>query len=163
MPFNDFLSRDKVLRKPEYFHAILVKCPNLTDAKKKVLDFFDQYQLVRYSHIEVLENESFDAGRSGFHDTLSRAIKKNREIVRTLVQELGNEGITAVEQLGDMPQGYQSKILHVLTHFLDGFFGIDTYFYNLEEDSHWVSKELLHAMKENPAYFWLVCIRAKIL
>mgnify|MGYP000438129521 CR=1 FL=1 len=122
MPLNDILSRDKVLRKPEYYHAILVKGLDLSDAKKKVLDFFERYQLVRYSHIELLEKDSFDAGRSGFEDALNTAIKKNRKIVRTLVQELQDEGITAVEQLGGISQGYQSKMLHVLTHFLDGFF-----------------------------------------
>ena len=163
MPLNDILSRDKVLRKPEYYHAILVKGSDLSDAKKKVLDFFGKYQLVRYSHIEILEKDSFDAGRSCFEDTLNTALKKNREIVRTLVQELQDEGFRAVEQLGEIPQGYQSKMLHVLTHFLDGFFGIDTYFYNLEEDSHWVSDELRHSMKENLAYFWLVFLRARIL
>ena len=163
MPLNDFLSRDKVLRKPEYYHRILIKGPDFSDARKRVLNFFERYQLVRYSHIDILENDSFDAGRSGFKDALNAAITENRKIVRSLVQELRDEGITAVEELGGMPQGYQSKMLHVLTHFLDGFFGIDTYFYNLEEDSHWVSNELLNTMEENPTKFWLLLLRARIL
>jgi hypothetical protein len=163
VPLNDILSRDKVLRKPEYYHALLVKGSDFSDAKKKVLNFFEQYQLVRYSRIEILEKDSSDAGRPGFNDELNTAIEQNREIVRTLVQELQDEGITAVDQLGGMPQGYQSKMLHVLTHFLDGFFGIDTYFYNLEEDSHWVSDKLRDSIKENPSYFWLLFLRASIL
>ncbi len=52
-----------------------------------------------------------------------------------------------------MPQGYKSKMLHVITHFLDGFFGIDTFFYNLEEDSHWVSEELQKKIAEAPTYY----------
>lgn len=163
MPLNDILSRDKDLRKPEYNHAILIKGSGFSDAEKKVLGFFDRYQLVRYSHIEVVRGDSLDAGRSGFKEALNTAIENNRNIVRTLVQELLDEGITAVDHLEGLPQGYQSKMLHVLTHFLDGFFGIDTYFYNLEEDSHWVSDELQNAIHENPTYFWLIFLRARIL
>ena len=61
--------------------------------------------------------------------------------------------------LNDMGQGYKSKILHTLTHFLDGFFGIDTCFYNLEEDSHWLSDGLAAEIKKYPKKFWL--LRAK--
>jgi hypothetical protein len=43
---------------------------------------------------------------------------------------------------------------------LDGFFGIDTYFFNLEEESHWVSVELQKSMEAAPSAYWLLTIEA---
>ena len=51
-------------------------------------------------------------------------------------------------------------MLHVITHLLDGFFGIDSYFYNLVEDSHWVSEELRATIKTSPSRYWLIAVEA---
>jgi hypothetical protein len=68
-----------------------------------------------------------------------------------------------VDQLLTLKQGYATKILHTLTHLLDGFIGIDSAFYNLVEDSHWVSGELAEAIRVAGAEYWLVPVRTGML
>lgn len=162
MPLNDVVSREENLKKTEYYHTILVKGLDFSSAQKRVLHFFERYQLVRYSHIEVLREKSLNASQASFSKALEAAVARNHEIIHDLVDGLKTEEIIMVEQFTTMQQGYQSKMLHVLTHFLDGFFGIDTYFYNLEEDSHWVSENLQKTVLNNAKIFWLIFLKAKI-
>jgi hypothetical protein len=58
-----------------------------------------------------------------------------------------------------LQQGYVTKVLHTLTHLLDGFIGIDSVFYNLVEDSHWASEGLLKALQDTAGEYWLVPVR----
>jgi hypothetical protein len=162
MAFQDILEREKVLGQTKYRHEILVKGSDFGICKGKVLYFFEHYQLVRYSHIIILEDESLSASTLGYEKRLEKAILKNRYIVDDLIKELQAEGINSLDDIGKMPQGYKSKMLHVITHFLDGFFGIDTFFYNLEEDSHWVSEELQKKITEVPTYYWILAVEANI-
>jgi hypothetical protein len=108
-----------------------------------------------------MAEDSLPASSPEFWDKMEHAILENRLVLRQLLTELGDEGITTLKDLEDLPQGYMSTILHTATHFLDGFFGVDTYFYNLVEDSHWVSEELTKKMRSVPAHFWLLAIEAK--
>jgi hypothetical protein len=163
MPYQDILSRQDDLGKSHYLHEFLVKGEDLAFSKKKVLQFFERYQLVRYSHISIVENTSLPATSPDFEERLNKAILKNRQIVNNLMEELGKEGISTLHDLSEMPQGFRTKMLHVITHFLDGFFGIDTYFYNLEEDSHWVSEKARRLIREPPYNYWLLSIEAEIL
>jgi len=39
---------------------------------------------------------------------------------------------------------------------LDGFIGIDSVFYNLAEDSHWLSAPLRKTIEQHPEHYWLV-------
>lgn len=162
MPFQDILTRHEDSRKTEYHHEILVKGSDFQACKKKVLHFFKKYQLVRYSYIAILENKSVSAADSGFEDRLNEAILKNRQIVNKLIGELQTEKIKTLNDLKALPQGYKSKMLHIITHFIDGFFGIDTYFYSLEDDSHWVTEESLEKIKASPPDYWLLSLEAKI-
>lgn len=162
MPFQDILYRHEDSRETEYHHEILVKGSDFQACKKKVLLFFEKYQLVRYSDIAILENRSLSAADSGFENRLNEAILKNRQIVNELIEELQSKEITTLNDLKKLPQGYKSKMLHVITHFLDGFFGIDTYFYSLEDDSHWVTEESLEKIKASPSDYWLLSLEAKI-
>jgi len=162
MPFQDILSRHEDSRKTEYHHEILVRGSDFLACKKKALLFFEKYQLVRYSYIAVLENESLSAADLGFEHRLNEAILKNQQIVNELIEELQAEEIKTLNDLKKLPQGYKSKMLHVITHFLDGFFGIDTYFYSLEDDSHWVTEESLEKIKASPTDYWLLSLEAKI-
>jgi hypothetical protein len=162
MPFQDILYRHEDIRKTEYRHEILVKGSDFEACKKKVLLFFEKYQLVRYSNIAILENESLSAADSGFENRLNEAILKNQQIVNKLVEELQAKEIKTLNDLKKLPQGYKSKMLHVITHFLDGFFGIDTYFYSLGDDSHWVTEESLEKIKASPSDYWLLSLEAKI-
>ncbi len=162
MPYQDILSRQDDFGKSRYFHEILVKGRDFTFSRKRVLQFFERYQLVRYSHITIAENTSLPATSPDFEERLNKAILNNRRIVRELTEELENEGVRTLHDLSEMPQGFRTKMLHVITHFLDGFFGIDTYFYNLEEDSHWVSEKALQQILETPANYRLLSVEAEI-
>jgi hypothetical protein len=162
MPYQDILSRQEDLGKSHYIHEFLVKGQDFAFSQKKVLQFFERYQLVRYSHISIEENTSLPATSPDFEERLNKAVLENRRIVNKLLEELGKEGVSTLHDLSEMPQGFRTKMLHVITHFLDGFFGIDTYFYNLEEDSHWVSEQARHKILETPSDYWLLSIEAEI-
>jgi hypothetical protein len=162
VPFRDILSREKDLQKPIYRHTILVRGADFQACKARVLDFFQQYQLVRYSHIAVLENESLPASEPGFGDRLHQAIVENQRILHELIEELQREGVKTLNNIEDIPQGYKTKMLHVITHLVDGFFGIDTSFYNFEEDSHWVTDDYRGKMALEPSRYWLLSLEARI-
>jgi len=162
MPQNDILSRDQDIQKSSYRHAILVRGPDFSSARDRVLHFFKQYQLVRYSQVVISEADALNALHDGFIDAVEHAVERNRHIVHDLVEELRAEGICTLDDLERIPQGYQSKMLHVITHFMDGFFGIDTFFYNLEDDSHWVSEEIRRKIRSEPSRFWLLTVHAVI-
>ena len=162
MPFRDILSRETDLGKILYCHEILVKGSDFEVCKTNLLQFFEKYQLVRYSHIHILGNESLSAANSRFEESLQNAILKNYQIVHDLIKELQVEGVSTLNDLEHLPQGYKSKMLHVITHFLDGFFGIDTYFYNLADDSHWVTEEFREKIHAAPSCYWLLSIEASI-
>ncbi|MEW6586553.1 MAG: hypothetical protein AB1442_13210, partial [Nitrospirota bacterium] len=95
-----------------------------------------------------------------FWNALDQAVLKNREILSELAEELRHEGVKTLHDLERIPQGYQSNMLHVMTHLLDGFFGIDSYFFNLVENSHWVSDALRARMRGCPTGHWLVAVEA---
>ncbi|MEW6052566.1 MAG: hypothetical protein AB1552_02100 [Nitrospirota bacterium] len=162
MPFTDILSREDDLRTTEYRHEIMVGGSDFATCRQKVMHFFGRYQLVRYSMVTVVESESLPATSPAFSGRLAQAVAENRRIVHDLIREFQDEGITTLTELGEIPQGYKSKMLHVITHFLDGFFGIDTFFYNLEDDTHWITDEFQKKVDETPSHYWLLSVRAKI-
>lgn len=162
MPLQDILARHIDLGKSVYYHEILVKGSDFEACKNKVLHFFEKYQLVRYSQINILETQSLSASSPDFEGRLKSAISKNHQILHDLIKILRGEGIITLNDLQDLPQGYKSKMLHVITHFLDGFFGIDTFFYNLEDDSHWVIEEFKEKIKAEPSRYWIINIEARI-
>lgn len=162
MPTNDILAREKDLLKNIYEHQILVKGVDFETSRAKVLQFFERYQLVRYSRIVVVQDASLASGDPDFEGRLQEAIMKNRKILLALIDEFQEEGINTLHDLSVLPQGYKTKMLHVITHLLDGFFGIDTYFYNLAEDSHWISDNLLSKIRSDPKRYWLLTIEAQV-
>jgi hypothetical protein len=160
MPVTDILSRHEELSKTNYYHEILVKASDLAACRTRTLKFFKNYQLVRYSRIQI--SEAIPASDQACRSRLLKAIDKNRKILHDLIKELQQEDVNTLDDLEELPQGYKSKMLHVITHFLDGFFGIDTYFYNLEEYSHWVSDKLQKRIEATPSAYWLLAVEAKI-
>jgi hypothetical protein len=161
VPVADVLSRHEQLSKANYCHEILARGADIAACKGKVLKFFENYPLVRYSDIEVKETESISALDPRFKRRLSNAIRKNHRILRDMIRELQREDVSTLDDLEKLPQGYKSKLLHTISHFLDGFLGIDTYFFNLEEDSHWVSDELRKSIKAAPSSYRLFSVKAE--
>lgn len=136
-------------------HQILAQAESLPKCREAILRFFEKTTLVRYDHIELLDEDTSGAAETDFFVTLDRAISKNHQMVKKLVKDLAETNITTISDLKTIQQGYPSKALHILAHFLDGFIGIDSSFYNLIEDSHWVSEELKNAMHQHPDHYFL--------
>jgi hypothetical protein len=138
-------------------HWILVKADSKEEAKTHIKSFLDKYELLYYDKIEFSEILRGDDIK--FFDTLFSLMKINKNIIESFINDLEEEGYKTLRDLKDLPQGYLSKILHTLTHLLDGFMGIDSYFYNLIEDSHFVSKKEIYAIQREPEKYYLVKIK----
>lgn len=137
-------------------HLLLTSGSDQADAQARVEHFFARNFLVKYDRVRVLAERTINAGEAGFWGRLAEGTAANRRLVEELVEELRAGGFETVHNLAAMRQGYQSKILHTVTHLLDGFFGVDSVFYNLAEDSHGLSDRLVATIKANPGGFWLV-------
>lgn len=156
----DFVIAKNIKKNQKYRHLFLTKGSDFDQCRKTVIYFFQNYKLVHYFNTNIINNESFCASNPHFWDVLEEAILKNRKILHELAVELKNEGVYTLQDLEHLSEGYKSKMLHVITHFIDGFFGIDSYFYNLIEDSHWVSEELRKKINANPPHYWLIAAEA---
>lgn len=125
------------------------------EGRSQVLKFFDKTSLLYYDRIVIDEDRSLSAGNQGFSPMLEKALSQNRQVVANLVEELGAAGFATCTDLPNITQGYQSKVLHILAHFLDGFIGIDSVFYNMVNDSHWLPQETSDLIRDEPERFWL--------
>jgi hypothetical protein len=139
-------------------HILLVAGDTYQSSTKQVVDFFDRTQLVRYDRVRINAKKSMPGSHQDFNRCVAEAIQNNRHILAGLVEDLENAGIRTTADLLTMQQGYPSKVLHILTHFLDGFIGIDTIFYNLIDDSHWLPEQTRKAIEETPDGYWLISV-----
>ncbi len=137
-------------------HLFLSRGENKEEALKVVTSFLEKYQLIHYDRYSV--DEIIQACEEEFFKELSYGLEKNKRILENFINEVQKEGFSALSDLLALPQGYLSKILHLIAHLIDGFFGIDSYFFNLLEDSHWVSQPLFEKIKREPDKFYLIKI-----
>jgi hypothetical protein len=139
-------------------HRILVSGDTFEACSDQVRKFFDLTSLVIYDCIEVLPDRSLSGLDAGFQAALAGVVAENRKIVSSLLADLQKTGCRTVTELSDLEQGYPSKVLHIIAHLLDGFIGIDSYFYNLPDDSHWLPAETAAAIDRQPERYWLIHI-----
>lgn len=139
-------------------HVLLVNADSSAKARAQVEDFFTSTMLVRYDQIDIADNLCLHATSADFQGTLEKAIEKNHVILQKFINELEDTGFATSKDLLTLEYGYPSKLLHIITHFIDGFIGVDSYFYNLPEDSHWVSNEIKAQIESTPNSFWLITI-----
>ncbi len=139
-------------------HRILVSGDSFSACSEQVHKFFALTSLVIYDCIEVKAEQSFSGQDPGFAEALARAIADNRKTVEALITDLQKTGLRSVSELLEIQQGYPSKVLHIIAHFLDGFVGIDSYFYNLLDDSHWLPEETAALIDHKPEKVWLIHI-----
>jgi hypothetical protein len=139
-------------------HRILVAGNSFDSCSEQVHRFFNLTSLVIYDCIEVRPEQSFSGLDAGFAEALSKAVAENEKIVGALISDLQKTGLHSISDLHHLKQGYPSKVLHIIAHFLDGFVGIDSYFYNLPDDSHWISEETAAAVSLRPEKYWLIHI-----
>jgi hypothetical protein len=144
-------------------HYFLVHSQTALLATQHVERYLSGNQLISYSEFFVEPEEVVGGDQGQFWDTLGRGLTANDTFAKRMLNHLKEEGVTTVDQLLDLKQGYATKILHTLTHLLDGFIGIDSVFYNLVEDSHWVSEELSEIIRAGGKEYWLVPVRTGLL
>jgi hypothetical protein len=139
-------------------HKILVAGDSFEHCCDQLHKFFDLTSLVIYDCIEARAQHSCSGLDSQFFSRITVAENRNRKMMEELITELERSGIAKSADLLDIAQGYISKTLHILSHFLDGFIGIDSYFYNLLDDSHWLPPQTRQTIQNNPGHYWLIHI-----
>ncbi|MBB5348806.1 hypothetical protein JWG42_07400 [Desulfoprunum benzoelyticum] len=139
-------------------HRVLAAGDSFAVCSRQVRRFFERTSLVGYDSLEIREDRSLAGDDPGFAETLAAAVAENRQIVHSLAGDLEKTGIRTIAELSHLQQGYPSKVLHILTHFLDGFIGVDSFFYNLIDDSHWLPEATSAAMSRNPGKYWLILV-----
>jgi hypothetical protein len=137
-------------------HLMLVTGESHKSCRKQVKNYFARTELVRYDRIEIDDKACLAGSHQNFARCLDEAIAKNKNILEGLIKDLENTGVKTTGDLLKLKQGYPSKVLHIATHFLDGFIGIDSSFYNLIDDSHWLPERTRQAIAEAPDDFWLI-------
>jgi hypothetical protein len=137
-------------------HLFLTQADDEAQARRKVLSFLERTELIRYEATTIQDTAIRRGDMPDFWATVEQAMGRNKKCAADLVAELQATGINQLTELNDLPQGYASKVLHTLVHILDGFIGVDSAFYNLLEDSHWLSEPLRQAITSQPEAYWLV-------
>ncbi|MGV1100640.1 hypothetical protein ACUUL3_14685 [Thiovibrio sp. JS02] len=146
----------------EVSHRILVMGPDLGKSMAHALRFLERTPLVQYDSARAIAAESCPGTDSRFWPWLEEGIAANRQVLAKLFADLRAAGTRDFQDLLHLPQGFQSKIIHTAAHILDGFFGIDSVFYNLAEDSHWLSETLRNQITAAPEEFWLIKLVATL-
>jgi hypothetical protein len=137
-------------------HHMLVAGNSYESCRKQVMDFLNRTQLVCYDLISIDEREVKSGTHPDFEACTAEAVQKNRHILEGLIKDLENTGVRKTSDLLNLQQGYPSKVLHITAHFLDGFIGIDSIFYNLIDDSHWLPEPTRQAILAQPDGYWLI-------
>jgi hypothetical protein len=143
----------------EISHDILLAGSDFESCNKRVNRFFERTMLIRYDEILVLESESINGAENKFRTRLQERLAANHQVVGELLGNLKDEGFVTLEDLQDLEKGYLSKILHTIAHLHDGFIGIDSRLYNLEEDSHGISQDLQQQIVAVPGNYWILKVK----
>ncbi|MEZ0328358.1 MAG: hypothetical protein ABWK15_02115 [Dissulfuribacterales bacterium] len=143
-----------------FYHDFLVKGAALQNCYEQVYRFLTGYTLVSYERIQLLKARSVFCKHPEFYERLHAVVQENEIFLKTLIQELADEGFHSMDDIRGLPTGYVSKLFHVTAHMVDGFFGIDSRFYNLIEGSHGVSQSLRMKLGSPDAEdgYWLVAV-----
>jgi hypothetical protein len=137
-------------------HLVLVSAPTIEKGSTQVKDFFFNSLLVRYDKIDIRTEKCHRGNDKEFKVALQNSLATNRKTLCNLVEEFKKTGFQKAEDIIKVKHGYPSKMLHIISHFLDGFIGIDSVFYNLIEDSHWISEATARGIEDAPKEFWLI-------
>lgn len=144
-------------------HFFLVEADTSINGMNQVRRYLEGNQLITYTDLVIRDDEVVQGDDARFWPSLEQGVAKNMEFARSMVNVLREEGVTTVHDLLRIREGYLTKVLHTLTHILDGFIGVDTVFYNLIEDSHRVSGTLKQAIERNSTGYWLIAVRTGML
>lgn len=145
----------------EKIHNVLSKGEDLAAARRRVLAFFEKTTLVNYDQLEIVDAASLRATDPGFRPALEQAMAGNQRVMEELAAELKANGCRELDDLLTLVDPYSCKLVHILAHFVDGFPGIDSVFYNILEDSHRVSAKLRQSIDAEPHKYWLLRARGE--
>ncbi|HBT96675.1 MAG TPA: hypothetical protein DEB25_03055 [Desulfobulbaceae bacterium] len=137
-------------------YTLLVSGNDYETCCQQACDFLKKNKVLDYERVEVIKAESCSGADANFCRRMNASIKKHRENITFLVNELNQMGFHSVEDLQNMEQGYPSKVLHILGHLLDGYVCVDSRFYNLVDYSHQVPSATIANIKRLPKQYWLI-------
>ncbi|GAB4333259.1 MAG: hypothetical protein Kow0089_01710 [Desulfobulbaceae bacterium] len=144
-------------------HDMLVSGPDQATCETHVRLFLEKSQLVHYDVIEFDPSLCINAAAPFFGERVAQGEDANRRILFRLLDKLKNEGCTELQDILSLPQGFQSKLLHTMSHLLDGFFGIDSRFYDIDEMSHWITEGRRRQITDSPETCWLIRVKARLM
>ncbi|HHO47869.1 MAG TPA: hypothetical protein ENN06_05385 [Desulfobacteraceae bacterium] len=142
-------------------HDMLMSGPDRETCEQHIRLFFDKSQLVHYDSIDFDRANSVNGTDGRFEELLSSAIAGNRQVLSDLLNKLRQEGCTSLDDLLVMPQGFMSKLLHTMCHLLDGFFGVDSRFFDIDEISHWLTENRKQEIARSPEQCWLIRVQGR--
>ncbi len=144
-------------------HHFLARAASPAAAEEQARAFLDKTLLVRYAEVSVESQDTMSGEHPRFWPTLAHLADQHHDLCRHFLASLRDTGIATLDDLLSLEQGYQSKLLHIFAHLVDGFFGIDSVLFNLVEDSHVVSANLRAAIKEEPRAYYLLTANCSLL
>ena len=145
-----------------FAHTLLVFGNDYEACCRQACDFLKANKLLGYERLEVIEAESCSGADRNFRRRLNASIKKHRENISFLVNELNQVGFHSVYDIENMEQSYPSKVLHILSHLLDGYICVDSRFYNLIDRSHQVPPTTVASIRKLPQRYWLIRINGHL-
>lgn len=145
-----------------FAHTLLVFGNDYETCCQQAYDFLKARKVLQYDRLETVKAESCSGTDRNFRRRLNASIEKHRENISFLVNELNQVGFYLVNDLEHMDQGYPSKVLHMLSHMLDGYICVDSRFYNLIDKSHQVPPNTTANIKKSPQRYWLIRINGHL-
>jgi hypothetical protein len=142
------------------YHEFLVNGDTLETCQNKTAHFLKTNKLAMPLQFDFLEKRTIRADEKGFKERINLGAQENKIVLNGFISELKKEGFYDINHVSDIPQGYLSKIFHTIAHLLDGFFGIDAYFYNLVEDSYFISYALFEKINNEPNFYYIISVEA---
>ncbi len=140
----------------EVMHEFLVNGGEAADCCRRVESFLDRNILLRYQDVDIDPSLCVSGADPSFWPRVEDGIAANRECLRKMLADLEENGFGRTADFIDMDQGFISKTLHTVVHLLDGFIGIDSAFYNLADDSHWISQGREERIRKEAEKYHLV-------
>ena len=146
----------------EISHDILIAGSDFASCRLHVEHFFARTMLIRYDEVLVSEDASLNGTAENFQARIAAGLEANQKVLGEFLTNLKEEGFVILDDLRGLEKGYLSKILHTIAHLQDGFFSVDSRFYNLDEDSHGVSRMLRQKIGARPHNFWILRVIGRI-
>ena len=143
----------------EILHDVLLACTDFESSHQRVKRFFDRTTLIRYDKVFVLEDGSINGTEDKFRQRLAEGLDANYQVLKGLLENMKDEGFANLNDFQGLEKGNISKVFHTVAHLLDSFIGIDSRFYNLEEDSHTISHGLHRKILAEPHNYWIIRVK----